>query len=162
MPQHDPTKRRQMEGNMPQSLRIQPEVMALAAVIAKEQGEGQVASILRQALSCGMLVLVASLSPDENGQLATFEPAFLAKALRRKLAAAVDLLIEHGQLPQGMVVSPVMSSMLSSSDHHPGLEKTPSPAARAFAFDSQMCDDLDALGIGVGISGTFVEQSSST
>ncbi len=50
MPQHDPTKRRQTEGNMPQSLRIQPEVMALAAVIAKEQGEGQVASLLRDTL----------------------------------------------------------------------------------------------------------------
>jgi hypothetical protein len=149
---------------MPQSLRIQPEVMALAAVIAKAQGEGQVATVLRQALSCGMLVLAASMPPDKDGTLATFDPAFLAKALRRRLAAAVDLLLEHGQLPQAIAFSPgalPAASSPYSSAQRPGPEDTSTPLEDAFALDSQMSDDLDALGIGVGISGTFAQESST-
>jgi|SRR5712692_429037 len=163
MPQHDRAKHRQAEhadltgsvkGNTPQSLRIQPEVMALATAIAREQGEGQVAAVLRQALACGILVVAASTSPDAQGKLATFDPADLAKSLRRKLAAAVDLLLEHGQLPQAITFpqGAISPSLLLPSMPRPGTERGTSPDAAAFALDSQMSDDLDGLGIGLGIS----------
>lgn len=134
---------------MPQSLRIQPEVMELATAVAEAQGEGQVASILRQALACGVLVLAASLAPDAEGKLATIEPEVLAKSLRRKLAAAIDLLAEHGQLPySGMVSIAPMAAMPAASPTQTAPIKR---VETLLALDTQMGDDLDALGIGTGL-----------
>lgn len=134
---------------MPQSLRIQPEVMALAASIAEAQGEGQVASVLRQALACGVLVLAASLASDAEGKLATMEPEALAKSLRRKLAAAIDLLAEHGQLPYSSMAS--IAPMAAMPTTSPALTPLAKQPETQLALDTQMGDDLDALGIGTGL-----------
>lgn len=73
------------------------------------------ASILRQVLTCGILVVAASTSPDSGGKLATLTPLDLSEALRRKLAAAIDLLMEHGQLPHvGTIPSQAADSPSSS------------------------------------------------
>ena len=155
MPPVDRAQRAQNPRNHPQSLRIQPEVMALAASLAREQGDGQVAVILRQALACGILVVAASAAPDGEGRLATLEPGDLAKALRRKLAAAIDLLVEYGQLPQGVIPSGegTVSTRPSSSPAQQAREEVRHDQA-SVDFHPQMGDDLQSLGIGSGLSGT--------
>ena len=148
MPPVDRDKRSGNPHNYPQSLRIQPDVMALAAAIAREEGEGQVASILRQALACGILVLAASVAPDTEGRLATLEPAELAKALRRKLAAAIDLLAEYGQLPQGVIPSAEGTALThSSSPSGQQLREGEQHEQASTGFDPQM-SDVQSLEIG--------------
>jgi hypothetical protein len=131
----------------PQSLRIPPDLSALANEIAAAMGETQLSKVLIQALAIGLPALAASLSPDDDGKLAGKEPALLAKVLRRKLASAVDLMIEHGQLPVVALaatgLSPTTaSSALPSPRRHEG-----TASGEGFSIlDSQMGDDLEDMG----------------
>jgi hypothetical protein len=140
----------------PQSLRIPPDLATFANEIAEGLGETQLSKILNQALAIGLPALAASISPDENGKLAGKEPLALAKILRRKLAAAVDLMIEHGQLPGVALATlgvPAAAPDLPSSSH--GTEEGADDVALDM-LDSQMGDDLEQMGfVGMNLSATI-------
>ncbi|HZR39577.1 MAG TPA: hypothetical protein VFB12_05650 [Ktedonobacteraceae bacterium] len=134
----------------PVSLRnIPEEVLSLADTIHRHTGLSM-SDVLRLALVSGILIEVTKIAPDHNGNLCGLEGADLAKALRRHLGSAIDLLLEHGQHPYQMA--------LGSSNATP----IPLPSTATVAGNTtppgnicpthSIADDLDALGIGLGFS----------
>jgi hypothetical protein len=57
------------------------------------------ADVLRQAIVSGLLIQASSMAPGEDGMLGGMQGVMLARAQRRHLASAIDLLIEYGQHP---------------------------------------------------------------
>src|SRR5260221_6996495 len=89
----------------PISLRnVQPEVLHLAYTLSTQIG-ASVAVVLRLALASGLLVEATKVAPDQAGTYAGLDGAVLAKALRRHLASAIDVLVEYGQHPYHSVFS---------------------------------------------------------
>lgn len=58
-----------------------------------------IADVLRQAIVSGLLVEATKFAPLEDGTLGGFEPTRLAKALRRHLSSAIDVLLEYDEHP---------------------------------------------------------------
>ena len=131
----------------PQSQRIPPDLAALANEIAAGMGETQLSKVFIQALAIGLPALAASLSPDDAGKLAGKEPTLLAKTLRRKLAAAVDLMIEHGQLPVVALAAAGLSPATTSPAPSSPRRHEEAASGEGFSIlDSQIGDDLEDMG----------------
>ncbi len=132
----------------PVSLRnIPEEVLSLADTIHRHTGLSM-SDVLRLALVSGILIEVTKIAPDHNGNLCGLEGADLAKALRRHLGSAIDLLLEHGQHPYQMALSSSNATPLPFTATVAG-NKTPTGKIRP---THSIADDLDALGIGLGFS----------
>jgi hypothetical protein len=135
----------------PVSLRnIPPEAMRYAAGLSASTGLSM-SDVFRLALVSGCLVELTRIAPDEAGRYGGVDGLVLAKALRRLLASAIDLLLEHGQHPyQGAfrgAVEPHAS--LHSSQVLSASEPTDEQGA---TFDRALGEDLELLGIGFGLS----------
>ncbi len=63
-----------------------------------EQTGLSIADLLRQAIVSGLLVEATKATPGQDGTLGGLEAEYLAKALRRHLSSAIDLLLEHGSI----------------------------------------------------------------
>jgi hypothetical protein len=134
----------------PISLRsIPPEVLQLAHALSTQMGVS-VAAVLRLALASGLLVEVTKVAPDQTGRYAGLEGNTLAKALRRHLAAAIDVLIEYRQHPYQSAISAELPTQRS----HPSEPGTsaPLPTRETMGFDHALSDDLEALGLGMGLA----------
>jgi hypothetical protein len=81
----------------PVSLRNTPPHALRIAHRLSEQTGLSIADLLRQAVVSGLLVEATKFAPDEDGTLGGLEAASLAKALRRHLSSAIDLLVEYGE-----------------------------------------------------------------
>lgn len=134
----------------PISLRgIPAEIMRLVQHLSVQTGLSLV-DVLRLALASGTFVELTKVAPDSSGTYGGLDGEVLAKALRRHLGSAIDLLLEYGQHPyqeflhhqqQGAHALPVQP--FPSSDE----------AARdGMVFDAALGDDLESLGLGQGIS----------
>ena len=134
----------------PISLRgIPPEVMRLAQHLSVQTGVA-VIDVLRLALASGILVELTKVTPDHTGTYGGLDGDTLARALRRHLGSAIDLLLEHGQHPyQGLL------------DHTPeGTKSLPAPRSAAPSeksketaqVDAALGDDMESLGLGWGLS----------
>ncbi len=136
----------------PISLRnIPAELLQLAQNLSAQTGLS-LAAVLRLALASGLLVEATKVAPDQAGHYAGLEGTTLAKALRRHLASAIDVLLEHGQHPYP---SPSASSAERPAQRPPSFG--PGPAAplltgEAAAFDHALGDDLETLGLGMGLA----------
>jgi hypothetical protein len=136
----------------PISLRnVPPELLHLAHALSAQVG-ASVAVVLRLALASGLLVEATKVAPDQAGTYAGLDGAVLAKALRRHLASAIDVLVEHGQHPYQAAFSVEQPAQRSHS-LQPALP-TPSFAEGAGVFDPSLGDDLEALGLGMGLAET--------
>jgi hypothetical protein len=134
----------------PISLRnVPPEMLHLAQTLSTQIG-ASVAMVLRLALASGLLVEATKVPPDQAGTYAGLDGATLAKALRRHLASAIDVLVEYGQHPY---LSAFSAEQLAQRLHplEPG-PSVPLSAEGAAVFDRSLGDDLEALGLGMGLA----------
>jgi hypothetical protein len=135
----------------PVSLRnIPPASRHLAQTLSTQTGLS-VSDVFRLALISGLLVEAAKVSPDQMGRLAGMEASDLARALRRQLCSAIDLLIEHRQHPYQPMISQrhdtAMPLPFQQTDMAP-----PPISSEVAMFDQALEDDLEMLGMGQGIS----------
>lgn len=137
----------------PISLRnIPPDTLQLAHALSRQTGLS-INAVFRLALASGVLVELTKVAPGMDGTYVGLDAIRLAKALRRHLASAIDLLIEQGEHPY----QDALNSRNNRAFHMPPDSEQPSPQTKASgvgAFDSSLGDDLEALGIGQGISET--------
>src|SRR5436305_7803160 len=123
----------------PISLRnVPPELLHLAQTLSAQMG-ASVAAVLRLALASGLLVEATKVAPDQAGTYAGLDGAVLAKALRRHLASAIDVLVEYGQHPYHAVFSTEQPAERPNSLQPES--PTPSFAEGAEAFDPSLGDD---------------------
>jgi hypothetical protein len=142
----------------PVSLRnISEEVMQMAVTLA-QRTHLSIADVLRLSLESGILIEAIRAGPDQSGTYAGLDEAFLVKVVRRRLASAIDLLIEHGQLPyQGLIPAPPAPDLPATphgNQEHLPAHRIPEPPM----FDAAFSEELEALGIGQGLSATMREE----
>jgi hypothetical protein len=143
----------------PVSLRNIPrEVLQLAYAIHQQTGLSM-SDVFRLALVSGMLVEATKVAPDHDGNLCGLDAGDVAKALRRHLSAAIDLLLEHEQHPYQLFLS----------SRNGGSMQVPSTGTASVNTNStvnvppmhSIADDLDELGIGLGFSEALENQKLS-
>lgn len=131
----------------PVSLRnIPPEALRYAATLSASTGLSM-SDVFRLALVSGCLVELTRVAPDEAGCYGGVDGLSLAKALRRHLASAIDLLLEHGQHPYQGAVEP--HAPVHAPQKLSAAERTDGQGA---TFGRALGDDLETLGIGFGLS----------
>ncbi len=136
----------------PISLRnVPPELLQLAHTLSMQIG-ASVAVVLRLALASGLLVEATKVAPDQAGTYAGLDGATLAKALRRHLASAIDVLVEYGQYPYLSAFRTEQPAQ-SPCPPEPG-PSVPLSAEGTAVFDRSLGDDLEALGLGMGLAET--------
>jgi len=134
----------------PSSLRnIPPDALKLAHALSAQMGLS-LSDVFRLALVSGLLVEATKVAPDPGGMLAGWEGALLAKALRRHLSSAIDLLIEYGEHPYNSVQS---SENREHYRNAPG-DRSGSSIREEPGWPQKNAieDDLEDLGIGFGLS----------
>lgn len=136
----------------PISLRnIPSSALQLAHALSKQAGLS-VNDIFRLALASGLLVEATKVAPDHAGTYGGLDGAYLARALRRHLGSAIDLLLEYGQHPyQGAINNEKGEDAPRSARQESPPQRT---AGDTMVFDSSLGDDLEALGIDLGLSET--------
>lgn len=131
---------------------IPPEALKLAQELSSQTGLS-INDEVRLALASGLLIEATKVTPRSDGTLGGLQGEFLAKALRRHLGSAIDLLIEYGQHPyQALISDGKREQAFRALD-----DKT---INRAMPEKNQLLehsieDDLDMLGISVGLSETL-------
>jgi hypothetical protein len=135
----------------PISLRnIPPDALQLAHHLCEQTGLS-IADLLRQAIVSGLLVEATKAAPGQDGTLGGLEAEYLAKALRRHLSSAIDLLLEHGQHPyQGVMEQGEQKQALLHTEE---LVSSQEMREQSIIFADALGDDLEMLGIG----GSFTE-----
>ena len=128
---------------------IPPEVLKLAQALSAQTGLS-INDEVRLALASGLLIEATKVTPRPDGTFAGLQGAFLAKALRRHLGSAIDLLVEYRQHPH-------LTLMDSEQKEQPfrASKEAPTPPVEDKSFASSIGEDLDMLGIGVGLSDTL-------
>jgi hypothetical protein len=137
----------------PISLRkIPPDALKLAQELSVQTGLS-INDVFRLALASGLLVEVTKVTPKPDGTLAGWPSAVLAKALRRHLGAAIDLLLEYGEHPY----QALMKGRQEERAHSGAISSGGMPG-NGSASEPSIGDDLEALGIGLGLSATLEDQ----
>lgn len=135
----------------PISLRnIPPESLRLAKAMCAQTGLS-LNAVLRLALASGMLVELTKVAPDQAGTYGGLQPIELARALRRHLGSAIDLLIEQGQHPYDALMKQGNREYIPEASHQEASLSFHETSGEGIIVDSSMSDDLEALGIGKGI-----------
>lgn len=129
--------------------RLPAEIVAVAAAISEQTGLS-LSDVYRLALASGVLIEATKITPDRAGTYAGLDGAYLAKALRRHLSSAIDLLAAYGEHPHPHAAQAAPSAGGDAAGPlHP--QMPPDEATDPF-FDSSISDDLESLGIGLGLS----------
>ena len=130
---------------------IPPDVLKLAQELSVQTGLS-INDEFRLALASGLLIEATKVTPRLDGTFGGLQGAFLAKALRRHLGSAIDLLVEHGQHPH-------IAFMSDGKKEHTSRASEETTAQTMSAHDRllehSIEEDLDMLGIGVGLSETL-------
>ena len=136
----------------PISLRkIPPEALRLAQELSAQTGLS-INDVFRLALASGLLIEATKVAPRPDGTQGGLPGTWLAKALRRHLGSAIDLLVEHGQHPyQAFMNNGKREHAFRASD---GATTQAVPAKDPLP-ERSIEEDLDMLGIGVGLSETL-------
>jgi hypothetical protein len=134
----------------PRNIRnIPTEVLQVARAIATRTGSSE-SDVLRQALCSGILVEATKVSPDRVGTFGGLQGSYLAKALRRHLSSAIDFLLEQGQHP--------LTSMLAAVPTQAQIGTAAPAESDEPAFNTAMADELEGLGMGMGLSFNMEEE----
>ena len=136
----------------PVSLRnIPPDVLKLAQDLSVQTGLS-INDEFRLALASGLLIEATKVTPRPDGTFGGLPGAMLAKALRRHLGSAIDLLVEHGQHPyQAFMSDGKREHAFRASDGTTTQAVPEKDPLLAHSIEK----DLDMLGIGVGLSETL-------
>jgi len=129
---------------------IPAEVATIAEAIAQQTGLS-LTDVYRLALASGVLVEATKITPDREGTYAGLDGAYLARALRRHLGSAIDLLLAYGEHPASSMLAYPPSTRVAGSEDAPPLMPDEEPDTDPL-FDSSLGDDLESLGIGLGLS----------
>lgn len=133
----------------PISLRnIPAEVLHIAQVLSTQSGLS-VNAVLRLALASGILVEATKLPPAQDGTYGGVAVASLVRALRRHLGSAIDMLMEQGQHPYHLADSGGHTAAGPIQQEY-AQQKT--SEGNGMLFVKSMGEDLEALGIGLGLS----------
>jgi hypothetical protein len=144
----------------PISLRNMPtDALHLADAISTQTGLS-VTDVLRLALASGLLVEVTKIAPQQDGTLGGLPAISLAKALRRHLGSAIDLLVEHGQHPYQCLMINGQSGEVASKPLTTGAFPLAMPAEATTFFAHSIEDDLDSLGLGGGLAASLGTNAS--
>lgn len=142
----------------PISLRnIPPDALKLAHTLSAQTGLS-LNAVFRLALTSGLLIEATKVTPGSDGTLGGLEAASLAKALRRHLSSAIDLLAEYGEHPYQGVMGQGEKPPQGKTRT---IRRTEEPAASQQAeepglfFENAIGDDLEMLGIGMGLAETM-------
>ncbi|GHO59169.1 hypothetical protein [Ktedonobacter robiniae] len=139
----------------PISLRnIPPHALELAQQLCDHTGLS-IADVLRQAIVSGLLVEATKFAPCEDGTLGGVEPARLAKALRRHLSSAIDVLLEYDEHPYQQDQRKEKSAQILQVplQDKPAEATSETKPRQEAIFDETIGEDLDMLGMGFGLSG---------
>jgi hypothetical protein len=133
----------------PVSLRnIPAEVLHIAQALSTQSGLS-VNAVLRLALASGILVEATKLPPAQDGTYGGVAVASLVRALRRHLGSAIDMLMEQGQHPYHLA-DPGGHTAAGRIQQEYAQQKT--SEGNRMPFVKSMGEDLEALGIGLGLS----------
>jgi hypothetical protein len=137
----------------PVSLRkIPPEALKLAQELSAQTGLS-INDVFRLALASGLLIEATKVAPRSDGTQGGLSGVWLAKALRRHLGAAIDLLLEYEEHPyQALMKGRQEEQSLR------GTVRAISPGGmpeNGSVIEPSIGDDLDALGLGLGLSETI-------
>jgi hypothetical protein len=150
----------------PISLRnIPPQALQIAHCLCEQTGLSM-ADLLRQALVSGLFVEATKFAPDQDGRFGGLEAAYLAKALRRHLSSAIDMLVEYGEHPyqsvmgQSEVPQRGKQQMLSRGEEAAAPEQI-GEEQRSTVFENAMGEDLEQLGIGMSFAETVESNDTS-
>lgn len=140
----------------PISLRkIPPEALRIAQELSAQTGLS-INDVFRLALASGLLVEATKVTPRSDGTQGGLPGTFLAKALRRHLGAAIDLLLEYGEHPYQALMKGRQEEQAMG-----GAERAVFPGGmpgNARHVEPSIGDDLDALGIGLGLAEILGDQ----
>jgi hypothetical protein len=137
----------------PISLRnIPPDSLKIAQALSLQTGLS-INDVFRLALASGLLVEVTKVTPRLDGTLGGWDGPILAKALRRHLGSAIDLLLEYGEHPYQTLIK-------GRQDEHTSVPSDVAGSSEGIQvsgkhIEPSIGDDLDALGIGLGLSETL-------
>lgn len=138
----------------PISLRnIPPHALHLAQNLCRQTGLSM-ADLLRQAIVSGLLVEATRYAPAQDGTLGGLEVTSLAKALRRHISSAIDVLIEYGEYSYE---SGKGQWERQHHEYHQADLYTEQPAPTRdepeppMCFENALGDDLDMLGLGMSL-----------
>lgn len=138
----------------PISLRnIPPHALQLAQNLCRQTGLSM-ADLLRQAIVSGLFVEATRYAPAPDGTLGGLEIATLAKALRRHLSSAIDVLIEYGEYPyeSGKGQRERQHHDDHQADWHAEQLTPPQDELEPpMCFENALGDDLDMLGLGMSL-----------
>jgi hypothetical protein len=140
----------------PISLRkIPTEALKLAQELSTQTGLS-INDMFRLALASGLLIEATKVTPRPDGTQGGLPGAWLAKALRRHLGAAIDLLLEYGEHPyQALMKGRQEEQALGGAGRAVSPGGTPGNGRHV---ESSIGDDLDALGIGLGLAELLEDQ----
>ncbi len=137
----------------PISLRkIPPGAQQLAQELSAQTGLS-INDVFRLALASGLLVEATKVTPRSDGTQGGLPGAYLAKALRRHLGAAIDLLLEYGEHPSQALMKGRQEAQAPGA-----AERAVSPGDRSEngrQVEPSLGDDLEALGLGLGLAQTL-------
>ena len=134
----------------PNSLRnIPPDALKLAHALSTQTGLS-LSDVFRLALTSGLLVEAAKVTPGPDGTLAGWEGLALATALRRHLSAAIDLLMEYEQHPYGATFS--SENRLQNQKVRDERSGSSLMSEKGSHQENAIGDDIDALGLGFSLS----------
>jgi hypothetical protein len=151
----------------PVSLRnIPPQALQIAHCLCEQTGLSM-ADLLRQALVSGLFVEATRFAPDQDGKLGGLEAAYLAKALRRHLSSAIDMLVEYGEHPYQSVIGQSEIPQRGKRQTLPRGEESAAPEQigeeqRSAVFENAMGEDLEQLGIGMSFAETVGNKGISS
>ena len=104
---------------------------------------------------CSSDLEAAKVAPGQDGTFAGRDGLVLAKALRRHLSSAIDLLIEYGEHPYEAAFS--SENRQQHQKMQRGRSESSIGSEQGRSLDNAIGDDLDALGIGFSLSEALEE-----
>jgi hypothetical protein len=136
----------------PLSLRnIPPDVLNLAQDLSAQTGLS-INDVFRLALASGLLIELTKVTPRPDGTFCGLPGALLARALRPHLGSAIDLMFEQRQHPYQAFMSDEKRAQAFRASEYP--TATQAMPEKDQLFESSIEEDLDMLGIGIGLSET--------
>ena len=137
----------------PTSLRNIPlDVLKLAQDLSTQTGLS-INDVFRLALASGVLIELTKVSPRLDGTFCGLPAASLAKALRPHLGSAIDLMREHGQHPYLAFIGDGKKMQSFTGSEQPAATQATSEKSQLLAGSIE--ENLDMLGIGIGLSDTL-------
>jgi len=118
----------------------------LRAIVNNRMAEENTSSALREAMTVGLLAMLATSPPDEQQQYGEFSGEELARRLRPVAASLLDFLARYGELPGGVSAAERQQGVASSGAANSGGLGKPGDGDD-FEFDAGGLEDHAGFGL---------------